>query len=98
MAAIEEWNTVIENQLMDYDIYTNRVVVANGEDGGQFGGVEMVPVSGIIEESLDELMEELALQSKVMDQRVDVEVRAERLVIDTKVGGVYPCQIISTLF
>ena len=51
----------------------------------------MVPVSGITGEGLDELMEDLVFQSEVIDLRADVEVRAEGLVVDVKVGGVCPC-------
>ena len=91
MAAIEERTTVIQNQLMERKIYTNRVVVASRGDGGKFGGVQMVPISGITGEGLDELMEELALQSEVMNSRADVEARAEGLVIDAKVCGVCSC-------
>jgi len=94
--VVAERMTMIENQLMEHGIYTEGVVASSvGGDGGEFGGVQMIPVSGITGAGLDDLMEGLALQSEVMDLRADVEARAEGLVIDAKiekgVGVVVDC-------
>ena len=71
----------IEGQLMEEGIYTERMTV----EGCEFDPVQLVPLSGLTGEGVDELIELLALQSEIMDLRADSEARAEGLVIDAKV-------------
>jgi len=77
---LEERQMMIENQLMENGIFTDGV-----GGGGEFDGVQLIPVSGMTGDGLDDLIEGLALQSEVMDLRADVEARAEGLVIDSKI-------------
>jgi len=71
----------IENQLIEHDIMTENM--SNGNE--EFGGVQIIPVSGLTGDGLDNLIEGLVLQSEIMDLRADDEARAEGLVIDAKV-------------
>lgn len=70
----------IENQLMEHGIFTERMTTSSCE----FGGVQMVPLSGLTGEGVDELVEGLILQSEVMDLRACKDSRAEGLIIDAK--------------
>ena len=52
--------------------------------------MQMVPISVITGEALDEFIEVLVFQSEVIDLRADLKARGEGLVIDAKVDGVCP--------
>jgi translation initiation factor IF-2 len=73
---------MIENQLMEHEIYSENLSNSDSE----FGGVEIFPVSGITGEGLDDLIEGLVLHSEIMDLRACQESRAEGLIIDAKVS------------
>ena len=75
----------IENQLMEEGIFTERMAL----EGCEFDPVQLVPVSGLSGDGVEDLIERLALQSEIMDLRADPEARAEGLVIDAKVCKVY---------
>ena len=47
--------------------------------------VQLVPVSGLTREGLDDLMEGLALQSEVMDLQADPDAHVEGIVMDARV-------------
>ena len=81
---IEESIMRIENQLMEHDIFSERLALRDCE----FGGVQIVPVSGLTGDGLDELIEGLVLQSEVMDLRACRESRAEGLIIDARVSEI----------
>ena len=73
----------IENQLLEHGILVEGMPTT---EGGDFGApVQMVPVSGLTEEGLDDLIEAIALQSEVMDLRADDTARAEGVVMDARV-------------
>mmetsp|Transcript_8428 Transcript_8428/g.12620 ORF Transcript_8428/g.12620 Transcript_8428/m.12620 type:complete len:1040 (-) Transcript_8428:165-3284(-) len=78
---IEESIMKVENQLMEYEIFSERMSNLDSE----FGGVEIVPLSGLTGEGIDELIEGLILHSEIMDLRACQESRAEGLVIDAKI-------------
>ena len=82
---VEESIMRIENQLMEEGIFSERMVI----DGSEFDPVQLVPVSGLTGEGVEDLIEQLALQSEIMDLRADPEARAEGLVIDAKVRSVH---------
>lgn len=90
---IEQSMRRIENQLMEHEIFTERMTSSDCE----FGGVQMVPLSGLTGDGVDDLVEGLILQSEVMDLRACKESRAEGLIIDAKVetglGVVVDCII-----
>ena len=73
----------IEGQLMEHGIYPNDV--------------QIVPVSGITGDGLEELVETLVLQAQVMDLKADLGARGEGVVIDAKMekgmGIVVDCVI-----
>lgn len=80
---IDESRMVIENQLLEQGILTEGMP---SEDGSEFGPpAQLIPVSGMTGEGLDDLIEGLVLQSEVMDLRADVEARAEGVVMDARV-------------
>ena len=80
---IDESITMIENQLLEQGILTEGMP---SEDGSEFGPpAQLVPVSGMTGEGLDDLIEGLVLQSEVMDLRADEEARAEGVVMDARV-------------
>lgn len=80
---IDESIRRIENQLMEHNIYSNDV--------------QLVPVSGLTGEGLDDLVEALVLQAQVMDLRADLEARGEGVVMDSKIekgmGVVIDCVV-----
>ncbi len=78
---LEESMIKIENQLMEHEIFTERMSTSDNE----FGGIQVVPVSGLTGEGLDDLVEGLVLHSEIMDLRACQESRAEGLIIDAKV-------------
>jgi len=51
----------------------------------EFGGIQVVPVSGLTGKGLDDLVEGLVLHSEIMDLRACQESRAEGLIVDAKV-------------
>ena len=70
----------IENQLLEHGILTETF---GGE--GEYGPpVQLLPVSGITGEGLDELIEGLSLQSEIMDLRADPDARAEGIIMDAR--------------
>jgi translation initiation factor IF-2 len=74
---------MIENQLLEQGILTEGMP---SEDGPEFGPpAQLVPVSGMTGEGLNDLIEGLVLQSEVMDLRADEEARAEGVVMDARV-------------
>jgi translation initiation factor IF-2 len=80
---VEESKARIMNQLLEHDIVTEDVGLAGESEYGP--PVQMVPVSGLTGQGLDQLIESLALQSEIMDLRADVEARAEGLVMEASV-------------
>ena len=80
---IEERRMMIENQLLEQGILTEGIP---SKDGPEFGPpAQLVSVSGMTGEGLDDLIEGLVLQSEVMDLRADEEARAEGVVMDARV-------------
>jgi len=71
----------IENQLLEQEIFTERMTSSDCE----FGDVQLYPVSGLTGEGIDALVEGLVLVSDIMDLRADKDSRAEGIVIDSKV-------------
>jgi small GTP-binding protein len=70
----------IENQLLEHGILTETF---GGE--GEYGPpVQLLPVSGITGEGLDELIEGLSLQTEIMDLRADPDARAEGIIMDAR--------------
>ena len=78
---IEESTMRIENQLMEHEIFSERMALSDSE----FDAVPMFPLSGMTGEGLGEMIEGLILQSEVMDLRACKDSRAEGLIIDAKV-------------
>jgi len=79
---IDESIMRIENQLMEHDIFSERMATSNCE----FDAVPIFPLSGMTGDGLDDLIEGLILQSEIMDLRACQESRAEGLIIDAKVS------------
>jgi len=71
---VESARTRIVNELM-----TEGVLC---EDAG--GDVQIVPVSGVTGEGLDDLVEGLLLQAEIMDLRADQDQSGEAVVIDAR--------------
>jgi len=70
----------IENQLLEHGILTETF---GGR--GDFGPpAQLLPVSGITGEGLDQLIEGLALQSEIMDLRADPDAHAEGIIMDAR--------------
>mmetsp|Transcript_35167 Transcript_35167/g.77056 ORF Transcript_35167/g.77056 Transcript_35167/m.77056 type:complete len:715 (-) Transcript_35167:227-2371(-) len=81
---IDESRTQIENQLLEQGIMTEGL--ASSDEDSAFGPpAQLVPVSGMTGDGLDDLIEGLVLQSEVMDLRADDEARAEGVVMDARV-------------
>ena len=86
-AVLLECRSKIENELMSHGIY-----VEGTSPSGQshpytpLGEVQMIPISSITGEGLDNLVEGLVLQSEIMDLRADDNARAEGIVIDARVS------------
>lgn len=81
---INESLTRIENQLMEQEIFSERVATSSCE----FDAVPIFPLSGITGDGVDQLIEGLILQSEIMDLRACKESRAEGIIIDAKVSVV----------
>lgn len=77
---VEESLTRIENQLMEHEIFSERLATSSCE----FDAVPIFPLSGMTGEGVDNLIEGLILQSEVMDLRACTESRAEGIIIDAK--------------
>ena len=72
----------IENELMLHGIVPESMA---GTTESEFGPpVQLIPVSGLTGEGVDDLIEGLALQSEVMDLRADANARAEGIVMDAR--------------
>ena len=55
-------------------------------DKSEYGDpVQLLPVSGLTGEGLDELIEGLVLQSEIMDLRADESASVEGIVMDARV-------------
>lgn len=80
---IAESQQRIEYQLLEQGITTENM--ATGEDSEYGPPVQLVPVSGITGDGIDELIESLVLQSEIMDLRADEEARGEGIVMDARV-------------
>jgi small GTP-binding protein len=84
----------IENQLLEHDILSESFGSSGGDS--EYGPpVQVIPVSGLTGEGLDDLIEGLVLQSEVMDLRADEKAQAEGIVMDARmekgVGVVADC-------
>lgn len=91
---VEESLFRIQNQLLEQGIVTEGTNVDDADYGGP---VQIIPVSGLTGQGLDDLIEGLVLQSEMMDLRADPEATAEGVVMDTRVekglGTVADCII-----
>lgn len=71
----------VESQLLEHGIVPEGM----GSES-EFGApVQLIPVSGLTGQGLDELIAGLVLQSEVMDLRADPAARAEGVVMDARV-------------
>jgi translation initiation factor IF-2 len=68
--------------LYEHGIVTEGLGVSEGEFGPP---VQLIPVSGLTGQGLDDLIEGLALQSEVMNLRADNDTRSEGIVLDSRV-------------
>jgi translation initiation factor IF-2 len=81
--SVDESRYRIESELLDHGIITESFA---GTTDSKFGPpVQLVPVSGITGDGLDELIESLVLQSEVMELRADQNARAEGIIMDARV-------------
>lgn len=73
----------IESQLLEHGILVEGMPVS---DKSAYGPpVQLVPVSGLTGEGLDDLIEALTLQTEIMDLRADDSSRGEGIVMDARV-------------
>ena len=91
---VDEARARIENQLYEHGIATEGF----GSGETEFGApAQLIPVSGITGEGVDDLIEGLALQSEIMDLRADTTARAEGIVMDARMekglGVVVDCVV-----
>jgi translation initiation factor IF-2 len=76
---VDEAQRRIENQLLEHGI----VAEGMGYDDSEFGSpVQVIPVSGLTGQGLEDLMEGLLLQSEVMDLRADDKAYGEGIIMD----------------
>lgn len=92
---VEESRRRIESQLLEHGILVEGMPYS---DEGEFGPpVQLIPVSGLTGEGIDELIEGLMIQAEVMDLRADDSTSAEGIVMDARVdkglGNVVDCII-----
>ena len=92
---IDESRYRIENELMEQGIVPESFASTTK---GEFGPpVQIVPVSGLTGEGVDNLIEALVLQSEVMELRADPDAQAEGIILDARyekgVGVVADCII-----
>jgi small GTP-binding protein len=90
---ITESRQRIENQLLEHGILSESFGSSSDSEYGP--PVQVIPVSGLSGEGLDDLIEGLVLQSEVMDLRADEKAQAEGIVMDARmekgVGVVADC-------
>jgi small GTP-binding protein len=80
---VEEARYRIQNELLSHGIMPEGL---GGTVDTEFGApVQLVPVSGLTGEGLDDLIEALALQSEIMNLRADENDRAEGIVLDSRI-------------
>lgn len=79
---INESRRRIESELLGHGIITEGMSSEHGEFGAP---VQLIPVSGLTGEGLDDFIEALSLQSEIMDLRADESARAEGVVIDARI-------------
>ncbi len=80
---VDESRYRIENELMEQGIVTESFASTGA---GEFGpAVQLVPVSGLTGDGLDDLVDALVLQSEVMELRADQDAQAEGIVLDARI-------------
>ena len=78
---VQAARAMVEGQLLEHGIVPEGMGTES-----EFGPpVQVVPVSGLTGEGLDELIVGLVLQSEVMDLRADKDARAEGVVLDARI-------------
>jgi len=78
---VQAARTKLEGQLLEHGIVPEGMGTES-----EFGPpVQLIPVSGLTGEGLDELIGGLVLQSEIMDLRADKDARAEGVVLDARV-------------
>jgi translation initiation factor IF-2 len=77
---VERARTMVEGQLLEHGIVTERM----GSESDFGPPVQLIPVSGLSGQGLDELIGGLVLQSEVMDLRADANACAEGVVLDAR--------------
>jgi len=92
---VDESRQRIENQLLEHGILSESFGSSGESEYGP--PVQVVPVSGLTGEGLDDLIEGLVLQSEIMDLRADEKAQGEGIVMDARmekgVGIVADCII-----
>lgn len=80
---VDESRYRIENELMEQGILTESFASTGA---GEYGpAVQLVPVSGLTGDGLDDLIDALVLQSEVMELRADHNTQAEGIVLDARI-------------
>jgi translation initiation factor IF-2 len=80
---VNESRQRIENQLLEHGILSESFGSSGDSEYGP--PVQVVPVSGLTGEGLDDLIEGLVLQSEVMDLRADEKAQGEGIVMDARI-------------
>jgi translation initiation factor IF-2 len=92
---VNESRQRIENQLLEHGILSESFGSSGDSEYGP--PVQVVPVSGLTGEGVDDLIEGLVLQSEIMDLRADEKAQGEGIVMDARmekgVGVVADCII-----
>jgi translation initiation factor IF-2 len=92
---VEESRRRIESQLLEHGIVVEGMPYCNENEFGP--PVQLIPVSGLTGQGIDDLVEGLMIQAEVMDLRGDEHSRAEGIVMDARVdrglGNVVDCII-----
>lgn len=93
---VDESRSKIEAQLMEHGIMPESYGINSADD--MFGPpVQLVPVSGMTGEGVDNLIESLTLQTEIMELRANANDLAEGIVMDARVekgiGAVVDCII-----
>ena len=90
---ISESRHRIENQLLEHGILSESFASSGESEYGP--PVQLIPVSGLTGEGIDDLIEGLVLQSEMMDLRADENAQAEGIVMDARmdkgIGVVADC-------
>mmetsp|Transcript_21208 Transcript_21208/g.32170 ORF Transcript_21208/g.32170 Transcript_21208/m.32170 type:complete len:979 (+) Transcript_21208:81-3017(+) len=93
---VDESRTRIEAQLMEHGIMPESYGISPS-DGMCGPPVQVVPVSGLTGEGVEELIESLTLQTEIMELRAIADDLAEGIVMDARVekgiGAVVDCII-----